>query len=49
MIAGAVSCVLLCWGVLAGLVSVTSPYTSEIFVLSEGLVCLKGFAMCVCA
>ena len=33
--------------VFAGLVSLTSsPYSSELFVLGGGLVCLQGFAMC---
>ena len=54
MIAGVVSYMLLCWGgggvVFAGLVSLTSsPYSSEIFVLGGGLVCLQGFALCACA
>jgi len=32
-----------------GLVSLTSsPYSSELIVLGRGLVCLQGFAMCVC-
>ena len=35
--------------VFAGLVSLTSPYSSERFVLGGGLVCLRGFAMCACA
>jgi len=35
-------------GGFVGLVSVTSsPYSSELFVLGRGLVCLQGFAMCV--
>jgi len=51
LIAGVVSYMLLCWGVVfAGLVSLTSsPYSSEHFVLGGGLVCLQGFAcMCLC-
>jgi len=50
MIAGVVSyMLLLCRGgvAFAGLVSLTSPYPSELFVLGGGLVCLQGFA-CVC-
>jgi len=36
--------------VFAGLVSLTySPYSSELFVLGVGLVCLQGFAMSACA
>jgi len=36
-------------GGFAGLVSLTSsPYSSELLVLGGGLVCLQGFAMCVC-
>jgi len=47
VIASVVSHMLLCWGV-AALVSLTSsPYSSELFVLGRGLVCLQGFAMCV--
>jgi len=50
VIAGVVSYMLLCWGVVfAGLVSLTSPYSSELFVLGGVLVCLQGFAyVCVC-
>ena len=50
MIAGVVFYMLLCWGKgVAGLVSLTSPYSSEIFVLGGGLVCLPGFCcVCVC-
>jgi len=45
VIAGVVSYMLLCWGGVAGLVSLTSsPYFSELFVLGGGLVCLHGFA-----
>ena len=42
---------LLCWAVVfAGLVSLTSsPYSSELFVLGGGLVCLQSFAKCACA
>ena len=37
-------------GGFAGLVSLTSsPYSSELFVLGRGLVCLQGFAMCASA
>jgi len=33
-----------------GLVSLTSsPYSSELFVLGGGLVCLQSFAVCACA
>jgi hypothetical protein len=49
VIAGLVSYMLLCWGGFAGLVSLTSPYSSELLVLSGGFVCLQGFAMCACA
>ena len=36
--------------VYGGLVSLTSsPYSSELFVLGRGLVCLQGFAVCACA
>ena len=60
MIAGAVSYMLLCLGVgggYVGLVSLTyssypspySLYSSELFVLGGGLVCLQGFAMCAYA
>ena len=53
MIAGVVSYMLLCWGegvVFVGLVSLTSsPYSSELLVLSKGVVCLQGFAMCASA
>jgi len=37
-------------GGVAGLVSLTSRYSSELLVLSGGggLVCLQGFAVCVC-
>ena len=31
------------------LVSLTSPYSSELLVLGGGFVCLQGFAMCACA
>ena len=31
-------------GGFAGLVSLTFPYSSELFVLGGGLVCLQGFA-----
>ena len=52
MIAGVVSYMLLFGGggvVFAGLVSLTSsPYSLERFVLDGGLVCLLGFAVCVC-
>jgi len=43
--AGVVSYMLLCWGVVfAGLVILTSsPYSSELLVPGEGLVCLQGF------
>ena len=43
MIAGVVSYMLLCWGVVfAGLVSLTSsPYSSELFVLGGVLVFLQ--------
>ena len=55
MIAGVASYMLLCREVVAGLVSLTSssypsfysPYSSEVFVLGGGLVCLRGFAACV--
>jgi len=50
-----VSYMLLCWGEggFAGLVSLTSspypsPYSSELYVLGGGLVCLQGFAVCAC-
>jgi len=33
--------------VFAGLVSLTSPYSSELLVPGRGFVCLQGFTMCV--
>ena len=35
--------------IFAGLVSLTTPYSSELLVLGGGLVWLQGFAMCACA
>ena len=46
MIAGVVSYMLLCWGVVfAGLFSLTSPYSSEIFVLGGGVGLPPGFCL----
>ena len=50
MTAGVVSYMLQCGGGFVGLVSLTSsPYSSELLVLSKGVVCLQGFAMCASA
>jgi len=35
--------------VYVGLISLTSPCSSGLLVLGEGLVCLQGFVMCACA
>jgi len=36
-------------GVCAGMVSLTSLYSSELFVVGGVLVCHQGFAVCACA